>query len=208
MATKKEKSTFVPVFMQKQKNNTEADFKVLFIRITKKNRKTMKRIIKISLMMVAFLSIMTTAQAQKFGYLNSQLILSEMPAVKEMQSNLQALQTQLQKQGQGMVESYKKEEEAAVRKKQQGQLAPVEEEKLMTALQKKQEEILTFEKEMQKKLSDKEQQLLEPILTKINTAIKDVASENGFDMIFEQGVLLFATETTDVSSMVRGKLGL
>jgi len=168
----------------------------------------MKRIIKTSLMMVAFLSIMATAQAQKFGYLNSQLILSEMPAVKEMQSNLQALQTQLQKQGQGMVENYKKEEEAAVRKKKQGALAPVDEQKLMESLQKKQEEILAFEKEMQQKLADKEQKLLEPILNKINTAIKDVASENGFDMIFEQGVLLFATESTDVSVMVKSKLGL
>ena len=168
----------------------------------------MKRIIKISLMMVAFLSIMATAHAQKFGYLNSQLILSEMPAVKEMQSNLQALQTQLQKQGQGMVENYKKEEEAAVRRKKQGELAPIEEQKLMESLQKKQEEILAFEKEMQQKLADKEQKLLEPILNKINTAIKDVASENGYDMIFEQGVLLFATEGTDVSAMVKSKLGI
>lgn len=168
----------------------------------------MKKILKISLMMIALVCVMTTAQAQKFGYLNSQAILAEMSEVKEMQSNLQTLQTQLQKQGQGMVENYKKQEEDAMRKKESGQLAPIDEQNLLETLQKKQEEILNFEKEMQTKLAEKEQKLLEPILAKVNTAIKDVASENGLDMIFEQGVLLFATESTDVSSLVKAKLGI
>ncbi len=166
----------------------------------------MNKIIKISFLLLAFVCLMSSAQAQKFGYLNSQAILAEMPEVKEMQSNLEALQKQLQKQGQTMVETYKKEEQDAVRKKEQGLMSPIQEQELLEALQAKQGEILSFEKDMQQKLAEKEQKLLKPILDKVNTAISDVAKEKGFQMIFEQGVLLYADETQDVSDLVKAKL--
>ena len=53
---------------------------------------------------LAFLLIFTSpAFAQKFGYLNSQALLSELPEVKQADANLQALQAQLEKKGQQMV---------------------------------------------------------------------------------------------------------
>lgn len=42
---------------------------------------------------------LTTISAQKFGYLNSQALLAELPEVKQADANLQALQTQLEKKG-------------------------------------------------------------------------------------------------------------
>ena len=38
-----------------------------------------------------------TLKAQKFGYLNSQAILAELPEVKQSEAELEALQKQLQK---------------------------------------------------------------------------------------------------------------
>ncbi|MEM1319280.1 MAG: OmpH family outer membrane protein [Bacteroidota bacterium] len=169
----------------------------------------MNKIFKISFLLLAFVCLMSTAaDAQKFGYLNSQAILADMPEVKEMQSNLEALQKQLQKQGQAMVADYKKQEQQAVEQKELGKLSPVDEQTLLENLQKKQEEILKFEKEMQQKLAEKEQKLLEPILERVNNAISDVAKENQMQMIFEQGVLLYADETQDVSNLVKAKLGI
>ena len=43
-------------------------------------------------------------QAQKFGYLNSQVLLAELPEVKAADAEIQALQTQLEKKGQMMVQ--------------------------------------------------------------------------------------------------------
>ncbi|MEL6864326.1 MAG: OmpH family outer membrane protein [Bacteroidota bacterium] len=170
----------------------------------------MKKFVQIGILLIAFVGMSTVMQAQKFGYMNSQAILAEMAEVKQMQANLQALSTQLQKKGQGMVEAYRKQEEEAVGKKERGELSPLDEENLLKDLQVKQEEILAFEKDMQSQLAKKEQTLLEPILERINKAIEAVAAENGFQMIFDAsaGILLYADETSDVSNLVKSKLGI
>ena len=64
----------------------------------------MKRIVTISCLLLMVIGAMSTVQAQKFGYVNSTAILAEMPEVKQMEANLEALQKQLQKKGQSMVE--------------------------------------------------------------------------------------------------------
>ena len=58
--------------------------------------------------------------------------------------------------------------------------------------------------DLQKKRND----LLEPIYEKVNEAIKAVAKEQGFQFIFDQQVLLYGEETSDVSAAVRTKLGM
>ena len=170
----------------------------------------MRNSIKFSLLLIAFLTLTFSVQAQKFGYVNSQLILSEMTEVKQMQANLEALKKQLQKKGQAMLTSYQQQEQEAVQKKERGELAPKEEQTLLEDLQKKQQEILKFEQDMQKQLLEKEQKLLEPILEKVNTAIKNVAIEDGYTMIFDAsaGVLLYAEEDQDLSAKIKTKLGI
>ena len=170
----------------------------------------MKKILKISFLLFAFLWMSDTMEAQKFGYLNSQAILAEMPQVKQLQENLKTLQTQLQKKGQNMLTTYQEKEQNAIRKKERGEMPPVEEEQVMKALQEEQEKIMSFERDMQKQIRDKEQELLQPIIDKINNAIKAVATENGYSYIFDSsaGVLLYADETQDVSTLVKSKLGM
>ena len=56
----------------------------------------------------------------------------------------------------------------------------------------------------------KEQELLEPILTKARNAIEDVAKEERFTYIFDSsmGSILYVDESENVLSLVRKKLGL
>jgi len=169
----------------------------------------MKKLVRISLLVVAMISLqMTDAVAQKFGYVNSKAILSELPAVKQMEANLKALGTQLQKKGEQMVNAYKQKEESAIAQKERGDLSPVQEENLLKELQTEQQSIMTFEREMQQTIYNKEQELTKPILEQMNTAIQEVAKENGFTMIFEAGVLLFADDAANVSEQVKAKLGI
>jgi len=169
----------------------------------------MKKIVKMSVVSVALFFMVSTMQAQKFGYLNSASILSELPEVKQMRSNLEGLQAQLEKKGKQMVTEYQAKEKDATTKKSRGELSPLEEEKVMKELQDKQNEIVKYQSDSQKKLSDKEQELLKPILEKVNTAINEVAKENGLQFVFDSstGVILYADETQDVSEMVKTKLG-
>jgi outer membrane protein len=168
----------------------------------------MKNVLQLGAMLALLFFSLGTAQAQKYGYVNSAAILAELPSVKAMRSNLEAYQKQLQKQGQKMVEEYQAREQEAVQKEQSGQLAPIEKEKILAELQKKQEEIMGFEQEMQQNLVKKEQELLEPILEKVNTAIEAVAAEGSYTMIFDasSGSILYADEAVDLTEQVKAKL--
>jgi len=168
----------------------------------------MKRIVKISCLLLAAFGAVSTVQAQKFGYVNSSAILAEMPEVKQLEANLDALQKQLQKKGQGMVEQLQKDYAEVQQKASSGDLSPKQQEEAGKKLEDQQAEIAKFEQDMVKQLQEKRNKELQPILEKINQAITDVAKENGFQFIFDEGVILFADEAQDVGALVRTKLGM
>lgn len=168
----------------------------------------MKALLKTALFAVLFLGVTLTAAAQSYAYVNSAEILSQMPERKQVQSALQDLQTQLQKKGQQMMTDYQSKRQDAAAKAERGELSPVQQQALVEELGKKEEELLQYEQEMIGKLQAKEQELLKPIMDKVNQAIQDVAAEGGYAMIFDAGVLLFAADGTDVSAQVKSKLGM
>jgi outer membrane protein len=86
----------------------------------------MKRILKISSLFLLFFALASQVQAQKFGYINSAEILANFPEVKQAEANLEALQKQLTKKGQGMVETLQKDYTAIQQKVERGELSPVQ----------------------------------------------------------------------------------
>ena len=168
----------------------------------------MKAILKVTSLFILLFGMAMTAQAQKFGYLNSASILQEMPQVKQADSQLEALQKQLQKKGQGMVEQLQKDYQAAQEKIGRGELSPKQQEEESTKLEAKQGEIQKFEQEMQQQVQAKRNELMNPILDTINKAIQEVAKENGYTYVFDEGVLLYKEPAGDVTGLVRTKLGM
>ena len=168
----------------------------------------MKRIVKISCLLLMVFGAMSTVQAQKFGYVNSTAILAEMPEVKQMEANLEALQKQLQKKGQSMVEQLQQDYAAVQKKAASGDLSPKQQEEEAKKLEDQQTAIAQFEQEMMKQLQEKRNSELQPILEKVNQAITDVAKENDFQFIFDEGVILYAEDSQDVVNLVKAKLGL
>ncbi|MBK6353556.1 MAG: OmpH family outer membrane protein [Saprospiraceae bacterium] len=160
---------------------------------------------------LAFLLIFTSpAFAQKFGYLNSQALLSELPEVKQADANLQALQAQLEKKGQQMVSELENKYKDLQRKEQSGEISPKALEEEAKKLKEQEADLGKYEQEMQKQLLAKRQETLQPILDKVNNIIKQVAVENQFTYIFDSsaGILLYAQESMDVTALVKTKLGI
>ncbi len=166
----------------------------------------MKRILKATLVVALLFSVAFSADAQKFGYVDSQAILAEMPEVKQADANLEALQKQLQKKGQGMVEKLQSDYAAVQQKVVDGLLSPQQQETEAKKLEERQMEIAKFEQDMVNQIQNKRNELLEPIYKKVNDAISAVAKENGYQMIFEKGVLLYSEPAQDVSAKVKAKL--
>lgn len=168
----------------------------------------MKATLKITSLLVVLFCITLSAQAQKFGYINSASIMEEMAEVKQADATLEALQKQLQKKGQGMVEALQKDYGEIQQKIERGELSPKQQEEEGKKLQDRQTEIQKFEQDMVAQLQEKRSKELQPILDKINQAIKDVAKENGYQFIFDEAVLLYKEESQDVTPMVKAKLGM
>lgn len=168
----------------------------------------MKHMLKLGFAALLVFGVAAAASAQKFGYVNSAQILAEMPELKQAEASLEALQTQLQKKGQTMVEKLQADYAVVQQKMERGELSRVQQETEAARLKTQEEELGKFEQDMMKQLQERRDSLLAPIYEKVNKSIADIAKENGFQFIFDEGVLLFADESQDVSNLVKSKLGI
>ena len=77
-------------------------------------------------------------------------------------------------------------------------------------LKEEEESIAKYEQEVYQKLTQKREELYKPLLDKVNKAMADVATENGFALVFDSSsqILLFAHESLDVTKLVKTKLGI
>lgn len=172
----------------------------------------MKSILKYTLIPALALVLSVSASAQKIGYVDSGSLLTMMPKVKEAESNLETLGKQLQAKGQKMMQDFQVKYQDLERRAQAGDIAPKDQEAQVALLKEEENKILQFEQEMQTQLAAKREELLAPILEEVRSAIQMVAKDNGYSYIFDGspgiGVLLYADETTNVTALVKAKLGL
>ena len=159
------------------------------------------------LFLLSFLTLSSIAQ-NKFGYIDSQELLILMPERKAAETEVQNFAKSLEAQLASMTVEYQEEGQA-----QQANEATytdlVKQDKIaeITGLEQR---IQTFQQNAQQSLQAKEQELLEPILTKARNAIEDVAEEGDFTYIFDKslGSILYAKESENVLPLVKKKLGL
>jgi outer membrane protein len=167
----------------------------------------MKNIMKMAMLALVLVASTASIQAQKFGFVNSQEILGEMPEVKQAEANLEALQQQLQKRLQASIEQLQADYLDIQQKIERGELSPRQQEVEAQTLQERQQKLAGEEQDMVNQIQSKREELLEPIYKRVNDAIAEVAKEKEYTFIFDQAVLLYYEEAMDVSTDVRTKLG-
>ena len=170
----------------------------------------MNKIFKSLLLTVAFAAITITVQAQKFGYINSQELISQMPEVKEAEAKIETFKKQLQKKGEEMLTTLRTKYNTLQKKQTEGLLSPKEIETEAAALKQEESKLGAYEQTSQQKIYEKSEELLTPIQNRITNAIKEVAKDNGYTYIFDisLGLVLYADPGTDVSALVKTKLGI
>jgi len=78
-------------------------------------------------------------------------------------------------------------------------------------LGREQQAIQALEQDVVQKVGKKREELLKPILDKVDAAVQAVGKENGYAMIFNTSLFNFVLsvdESEDVMSLVVSKLGL
>jgi len=160
-----------------------------------------------ALLLSASLSAQT---APKYGHMNLGNLLELLPDTKKADDAIKAFAGTLGAKDDSLGRALQAGAELLQKEYDSGVLTPLQAQQRQAELQKQQEFLQKFEQEANQMVTAKREELLKPILTKIDEAIKAVAKENGYSMIFDTstGAMLFANETDDVTELVKKKLGL
>lgn len=172
----------------------------------------MKKLIKSGLLLCLFTVLtFSTVTAQKYGHLNSGNLIMSIPEAQAAEKELETYRNQLiaglEKQGEALqADALKLQQEYDA-----GALSQVKAQEKQAALMKRGEDLRNEEVELGNQVAAKREELLKPILDKLDVALKEVGKEGGYVMIFDTGIfnaLLYVEEADDVMPLVKAKLGL
>jgi len=150
----------------------------------------------------------------KIGYTNVDYIIDKLPEAKKMQNELEVTKAQLDKQlGDMIKDAQDKYQSYQKNGANMTDVIRADKEKELEGLQAR---IQEFQTNAQTSLQKKQQQLLEPILTKVNDAIQAVGKENGYLYILNMDagqnstpiILYVGSEEYAVSNLILRKLGV
>lgn len=167
---------------------------------------------KIKTLVAAFLLIsfvsfaQTSDQPLKIGYTNVEYILLQMPESKQIESELKTHSTQLENQLKTKYADYESKLQAY--EKGAATMDKVVRDDKEKELMNLNSSIQEFQRSAQASLQQKEKSLVDPVIAKIDKAIKDVAKENGYTYVISNQALLAGPEGGDISPIVLKKLGV
>ncbi|MEP2670811.1 MAG: OmpH family outer membrane protein [Cyclobacteriaceae bacterium] len=166
----------------------------------------------ILLILALFVSGLNFANAQKFGYVDTDFILSKIPDYRKAQDEIDRLSAAWQKE----IEEMQKGVEGMYNAFEAEQVLLTEEmrQERMTEIEKKEAEL----KEYQRKVFGfgglfflKKQELIKPLQDKVFEAVEKVAKSNRLTIIFDKAgelVMIYTDPRHDYTDFVLEELGL
>jgi outer membrane protein len=148
------------------------------------------------------------AQDLKFGHVNSQEVLADMPQMKDAQTQLETLAKQYESELMKMSEEYEK--------KMKDFLDPKNNDIDPQIKQTRQEELISLERRIdnvkqtaQEQLQKKQESLIAPIIDLAKKAIKEIGEENKLIYVFDISsptVVYFSEQSMDITPLLKKKL--
>lgn len=147
----------------------------------------------------------------RVGYTDAQLIVAQMAEYRTTLQQLQSLAESGQMEYQQLIQTY--QDKLADYQKKQALLSE-------TARATREEELTNMQGEIQQFLANKEQeleqreaQLMNPLLERVQNAINEVAAERSLDLVLNaqaagSPVLLYADQSMDITETVMSRLGI
>ncbi|MBN2165510.1 MAG: OmpH family outer membrane protein [Marinilabiliaceae bacterium] len=158
---------------------------------------------------IAFVGVSVFAQDLKFGHVDVQVLISQLPekidADKKLEKEAESLRNNLEVMTKDLDTKYN---EYMASRDTLSELIRATKEK---EIQDYDQRIKNFNMLAQQQLQKKEQDLLQPIIEKVQKAIDEVGAENGLIYIFDissRVVLYHSDKSLDCAPLVRTKLGV
>ncbi len=164
--------------------------------------------IKLLLVVVALVASSSAfGQELKFGHINIQKLVTELPAKVAADKKLQNEANKLEQNLKVMNEELDTKYTDYMQKRDTlPELIRATKEK---EIQEISERLKNFQMLAQQNLQQQEQQMLQPIIEKVQKAIDEVGAENGFIYIFDissRVVIYHSEQSKDVEELVKAKL--
>ncbi|HEX2536176.1 MAG TPA: OmpH family outer membrane protein [Chitinophagaceae bacterium] len=163
---------------------------------------------KLFLFAAVLLFSAATASAQKTGYISVDQVVALMPETAKLDSFLRKYQADsLNPQFAYMVSEYNRKD-SMVNTKDSAKLSAQVKNQIRQELAQYEYQIQNWQAIVQQAMQGKQQELLEPIYRKVETAIQAAAKENGYSYILNREALLVMPPGDDLLPMVAKKLNL
>ena len=161
------------------------------------------------LFFLTFITGAVSMDAQKFGHIHSATIIEAHPHVAGANTELEAFRKSLMDPFEVKTKAFESKYMFFLEEVNAGTLSKVSAQTRQAELQKEQQELGTEEQQIQFSILQKREQLLQPILTEIDSTIQVVGKEGKFTMIFDasvNGALLYTQESQDLTQTVLARI--
>jgi outer membrane protein len=163
----------------------------------------------VSLFLFSFFLLGTeNAAAQKFGYVNSAQLIEAHPKVPGANTELETFRKSVMDPFEAKAKAFESKYMFFVEEVNAGTLSKVSAQTRQQELQKEQQELQTEQQQLEFSILQKREQLLQPILTEIDSIIQTFGKDNAYTMIFDtsvQGAILFTTESENLTEQIKAK---
>ena len=161
------------------------------------------------LSLIFLLSSYQTMSAQKFGHINSAMIIQGHPKVITANTELEAFRKSVMDPYEAKAKAFESRAIFFQEEMTAGTLSKVTAQTRQEELQKEQQDLTTEQQQIEFSIMQKREQLLQPILAEVDTIIQTIGKEGSYTIIFDtsvQGALLFAQESEDLTETVKAKI--
>lgn len=162
---------------------------------------------KILLAILIAIPMLAVAQAPKFGVVNTQNIIQDLPDVKAAQEQVAASSKKYE-------EEFKKLQDEMSKKYAEFQALAADtpesiKERRLQEIQELDQKMVQFQETANQDLQRQQQTLMAPVQEKVRQAIDAVGKEQSMTFIFENYLPLYVgADVVDLTSIVRTKLGI
>lgn len=150
------------------------------------------------------------ATAQKLGHINTQELLTSLPAYNEAKIELENFAAEQQKEFEQWAKIYQEKEAKYVAKEQECQKNPTNCDKDLLQMEYKNvmesgEKLQQLQYDMEAKIQERETFLINKVVSKIKVAAETVAKEKGIIYVLDYSTIIYAGGE-DLNAAVKAKL--
>lgn len=142
----------------------------------------------------------------KIGYISVDEVLSVMPEVTKIQADLASYDSSLQINYSETLKEYITKDSSF--RKDSVKLTPAMRQYKESELEKLGTELQNFQQNYQNMVTKKRNDLMQPIVEKAVSTIKEVAKANGYTYVLSKDALIYYPEADDLLGLVKKKLGI